>query len=69
MPAYLKFVFDAWGVMRPLGGPFLPPLVVGVQQAETAIEEDRRITVRQLVQDVKVSVGSVEKIIHDDLHM
>lgn len=55
--------------MRPLGGPFLPPLVVGVQQAETAIEEDRRITVRQLVQDVKVSVGSVEKIIHDDLHM
>jgi histone-lysine N-methyltransferase SETMAR len=40
-----------------------------IRQVEAAILEDRRITVRQLAQDVKISVGSVEKVIHDHLHM
>ena len=40
-----------------------------IRQVEAAILEDRRITVRQLAQDVKISVGSVEKIIHDHLHI
>ncbi|XP_014774282.1 uncharacterized protein LOC106871999 [Octopus bimaculoides] len=34
-------------------------------KVEAAILEDRRI--RQLTQEVKISVRSVEKIIHDDL--
>ena len=40
-----------------------------IQQVEAAILDDRRITVRQLAHEVKISVGSVEKIIHDHLHM
>ncbi|XP_071114560.1 protein GVQW3-like [Haliotis cracherodii] len=40
-----------------------------IYQVETAILADRHITVRQLVQDVKISIGSVEKIIHDNLNM
>lgn len=40
-----------------------------ILQVEAAILEDRRITVRQLAQDVKISVGSVDIIIHDHLHM
>ena len=32
-----------------------------IHQMETAILADRRITVRQLAQDVRISVGSVEK--------
>ena len=40
-----------------------------IRQVEAAILEDRRTTVRQLAQGVKISVGSVEKIIHDHLHM
>lgn len=40
-----------------------------IRQVEAAILDDRRITVRQLAEDVKISVGSVEKIIHDHLYM
>ena len=40
-----------------------------IHQVEAAILEDRCITVCQLVQNVKISVGSVEKIIRDHLHM
>lgn len=31
--------------------------------------EDRRITIRQIAHEVKISTGSVETIIHDHLHM
>ena len=31
--------------------------------------EDRRVTERQLVQEVKISVESEEKIIHDHMHL
>ncbi|XP_014785636.1 protein GVQW3-like [Octopus bimaculoides] len=31
--------------------------------------KDHRITIRQLAQEMKINVGSVEKIIHDHLHM
>ena len=40
-----------------------------VLQVEAAILEDRHITIRQIAQDVKISTGSVETIIHDHLHM
>lgn len=40
-----------------------------IWQVEAAISEDHHITVHQLAQDVKVIVGSVDKIIHDHLHM
>lgn len=40
-----------------------------IRQVETAILEDRRITVRQQARNVKISVVSVDKIIHDHLHM
>lgn len=40
-----------------------------IQQGETTILEDCCITVHQLALDVKISVGSVDKIIHDHLHM
>lgn len=40
-----------------------------IQQVEAAILENRRVTVRDLAQNVKISVGSVEKIIQDHLHM
>lgn len=38
-------------------------------QVETAILEDHRISVRHLDQVAKISVGSVDKIIHYHLHM
>lgn len=38
-------------------------------QVETATLEGRRFTVRQLAQDVKISIGSVDRIIHDHLHI
>uniref|UniRef100_A0A3Q2DUE6 Mos1 transposase HTH domain-containing protein n=1 Tax=Cyprinodon variegatus TaxID=28743 RepID=A0A3Q2DUE6_CYPVA len=40
-----------------------------VRQVEAAILEDRCITVRQIAQEVKISIGSVETIIHVHLHM
>ena len=40
-----------------------------IQQIETAILEDRHVTGHQLVHEVKISVGSVEKIIYDHMHM
>lgn len=40
-----------------------------VRQVEAAILEDRRITIRQIAQEVKISTGSVETIIHNHLHM
>lgn len=40
-----------------------------IHQVEIAILEDRSITVRQLAQVAKISVGSVDKILHDHLHM
>lgn len=36
---------------------------------ETDILGDRRFTVRQLAQDGKISVGSVDKILHDRLRL
>ncbi|XP_069983721.1 protein GVQW3-like [Penaeus vannamei] len=38
-----------------------------IHKVETSTLEDRRITIRHLAQDVKISVGSVGKIIHDHL--
>ena len=40
-----------------------------IQQIETAILEDHRITEHQLVHEVKISMGSMEKIIYDHMHM
>ena len=40
-----------------------------IQQVEAAILEDRRVTVCQLAHEAKISVGSVEKNIHDHLLM
>lgn len=40
-----------------------------IHQVEIGILEGRRITVRQLAQDVKISVGSVDKISRDHMHM
>ena len=40
-----------------------------IRQVEEAILEDCRKTTCQLAQDVKISVGSEEKIVHDHLHM
>ncbi|MEW8544355.1 MAG: hypothetical protein AB2693_12545 [Candidatus Thiodiazotropha sp.] len=40
-----------------------------LQRIETAILDDRCITVRQLAHEVKINVRSVDKIIHDHLHM
>ncbi|XP_063847842.1 protein GVQW3-like [Scylla paramamosain] len=40
-----------------------------IRQVEAAILEDRRITVHQLAQDVKINVGSVDKILHDHLYL
>nr|XP_027211108.1 uncharacterized protein LOC113804430 [Penaeus vannamei] len=40
-----------------------------MHQVETASLEDRRITVRHLAQDVKISFESVDKIIYEHLHM
>lgn len=40
-----------------------------IHQVETAILEDCCITVHKLAQDVKISVESVDKVIHEHLHM
>lgn len=40
-----------------------------IHQVEITILEDRRITVYQLAWDDKISIGSVDKIIHDHLHL
>ena len=40
-----------------------------IRQMEAAILEDCCITVHQLAQDIKISVGSVEKVIPEHLHM
>nr|XP_027209146.1 uncharacterized protein LOC113802727 [Penaeus vannamei] len=39
-----------------------------IRQVVTVILVDRHITVRQLAQVIKVSVGTVDKIIHDHWH-
>ncbi|XP_014782081.1 protein GVQW3-like [Octopus bimaculoides] len=40
-----------------------------IHKVEAVILEDHRITIRQLAQEVKVSVGSVKNIIHNHLQM
>ena len=40
-----------------------------IQQIETAILEDRRVTEREVVNEVKISLVSVEKIIYNHMHM
>ena len=40
-----------------------------VRQVEAAILEDRHITIRQIAQEIKISTGSVETIIHNHLLM
>ncbi|XP_014767990.1 protein GVQW3-like [Octopus bimaculoides] len=40
-----------------------------VYKVEATILEDCRITFRQLAQELKITVGTVEKIIHDQLLM
>ena len=40
-----------------------------VCQVKTLVLEDRRVTVRQLAAITKMSVGSIETILHDHLHM
>ena len=40
-----------------------------VCQVKTLVMEDRRVTVKQLAAITKMSVGSIETILHDHLHM
>ena len=40
-----------------------------VCQVKTLVLEDRRVTVKQLAVITKMSVGSIETILHDHLHM
>lgn len=40
-----------------------------IHRVEAAILEDFRITIQKLTQNVKINVGLVEKIIHDNLQM
>ena len=40
-----------------------------VCQVKTLVLEDRRVTVKQLAAITKMSVGSIETILHDYLHM
>ncbi|XP_076053595.1 protein GVQW3-like [Oratosquilla oratoria] len=52
--------------------PGRPPSAIDeapIRQVEAAILEDRRITTRQIDQEVKISTGSVETVIHDNLYM
>ncbi|XP_076056318.1 protein GVQW3-like [Oratosquilla oratoria] len=52
--------------------PSRPPSAIdeaSVRQVEAAILEDRRITIRQIAQEVNISTGSVETIIHDHLYL
>ena len=40
-----------------------------IEKMEPLVMEDRMISVRQLAEEVKISVGSVEKILHDHLQL
>ena len=40
-----------------------------VSTVEKLVKEDRRITVEQLASETRISVGSVEKILHDHLNL
>ena len=40
-----------------------------VCQVKTLVQEDRRVTVKQLAAITKMSVGSIETILHDHLYM
>ena len=40
-----------------------------VCQVKTLVLEDRRVTVKQLAAITKISLGSIETILHDHLHM
>ena len=40
-----------------------------VSTVEKLVKEDRRITVKQLASETRISVGSVEKILHDHLNL
>ena len=40
-----------------------------VYQVKTPVLEDRRVTVEQLAAITKMSVGSIETILHNHLHM
>ena len=40
-----------------------------IQQLKAAVLDDCHVTIRQLTHDVKIGMWSVEKIIHDHLHM
>ena len=40
-----------------------------VCQVKTLVLKDRRVTVKQLGAVIKMSVGSIETILHDHLHM
>ena len=40
-----------------------------VSTVEKLVKEDRRITVKQLASESRISVGSVEKILHDHLNL
>ncbi|XP_037781933.1 uncharacterized protein LOC119578419 [Penaeus monodon] len=56
--------------MAPISGITQPAIDEDtIHPVETAILEDHRSTVRHLAQYVKISVRSVDKIIHDHLHI
>ena len=58
--------------METASNPVRPPSAIdddSISEVEVAILEDRRITVRQLAQDVKISIDPVEKKIHDHVNM
>ncbi|RUS68398.1 hypothetical protein EGW08_023840 [Elysia chlorotica] len=40
-----------------------------VSTVEGLVKQDRRITVKQLASETRISVGSVEKILHDHLNL
>ena len=40
-----------------------------VCQVKTLVLKDRRVTVKQLAAITKMSVGSIENVLHDHLHM
>ena len=40
-----------------------------IYQVKTLLLEDRQVTVKQLASITKISVGSIETILHDHLHM
>ena len=51
------------------GRPNFVVTVDSVCQVKTLVLEDRRVTVKQLAAITKMSVGSIETILHDHLHM